>query len=575
MDGAAALGSIVGGGASRRRSWAVLGLFALNTALLLFSHLGTSGVLVSNLSTLTGRVLASETAPWPIASSSSPGGGLAAAGAASAAPAAQAARGAARRLDAAAEDAAALAAACGELREVYSIQFVDAVRKAWSGGARWLAVLLALCSGVWPYVKNVLLLVVWFRPLRYSQRGQLLQWLARLGKWSFLDVFIMVLLNATLRVDMALSSKLRLEVAAFPRAGVFAFCVAAVLSLAQSEWMRQQHADALRSASAASGFPQVLSAGAGAARSRGLGLGLGDKSGGRLRSGWRVSLGNRLAATRQLNERSSLQVRLLLPALCVSALVVGCYVFEAVELTLGGTLAQIPGGGASVRYTVDQVMRSVLFDTEGRCVDPGGSVAGRALLFASVFLTVLTVPTVLCLATGLLWTVHSRSAALESRLLRPLACLLGLNAATYRQHPGVALALGARLAVTADLCSAFACVDVFVFALLLVAAEMDKVVHAVGQASHVQGVSVDMSASLRPGAYALLIAALLLWATELFTTSEEGEPGASELQALGEAAGGVLPISSLELDENGLYDGDLFDADLEDDEHLPLALGRV
>ena len=570
MDGAAALGSIVGGGASRRRSLAVLGLFALNTALLLFSHLGTSGVVVSNLSTLTGRVLASETVPWPKTSGSLPGRGLAAAGAASAAPAAPAA---ARRLDAAAEDAAALAAACGELREVYSIQFVDAIRKAWSGGARWLAVLLALCSGVWPYVKNVLLLVVWFRPLRYSQRGQLLQWLARLGKWSFLDVFIMVLLNATLRVDKALSSKLRLEVAAFPRAGVFAFCVAAALSLMQSEWMRQQHADALRSTSAASGFPQALSAGA--ARSRGLSHGLGEKSGGRLRSGWRVSLGNRLAATRQLNERSSLQVRLLLPAMCVSALVVGCYVFEAVELTLGGTLAQIPGGGGSERYTVDQVMRSVLFDTEGRCADPRGSVAGRALLFASVFLTVLTVPAVLCLATGLLWTVHSRSAAFESRFLRPLAYLLGLNAATYRHHPGAALALGARLAVTADLCSAFACVDVFVFALLLVAAEMDKVVHAVGQASHVQGVSVDMSASLRPGAYALLIAALLLWATELFTTSEEGGPGVTEMQPLGEGAGGVLPISSLEVDENGLYDGDLFDAELEDDEHLPFALGRA
>jgi hypothetical protein len=128
--------------------------------------------------------------------------------------------------------------------------------------------------------------------------------------------------------------------------------------------------------------------------------------------------------------------------------------------------------------------------------------------------------------------------------------------------------------LTADLCSAFACVDVFVFALLLVAAEIDKVVHAVSEASHVQGVSVDMSASLQPGAYALLIAALLLWATELFTTSEDGNPGATELQAIGQGADRVLPISSLEPDENALYDGDLFDADLEDDEHLPFTLGR-
>jgi hypothetical protein len=51
----------------------------------------------------------------------------------------------------------------------------------------------------------------------------------------------------------------------------------------------------------------------------------------------------------------------------------------------------------------------------------------------------------------------------------------------------------------------------------------------------------------------------------LLTTSEAGGPGATGLQALGQGTGGVQPISTLQVDENGLYDGDLFDADFEDD----------
>lgn len=46
----------------------------------------------------------------------------------------------------------------------------------------------------------------------------------------------------------------------------------------------------------------------------------------------------------------------------------------------------------------------------------------------------------------------------------------------------------------------------------------------------------------------------------LLTTSEAGGPGATGLQALGQGTGGVQPISTLQVDEYGLYDGDRFEA---------------
>ena len=55
------------------------------------------------------------------------------------------------------------------LYEVYSISFVDSIRDAANGGAWWLVIILACLSGIWPYLKNVIMMVAWFVPMTTKQ----------------------------------------------------------------------------------------------------------------------------------------------------------------------------------------------------------------------------------------------------------------------------------------------------------------------------------------------------------------------------------------------------------------------
>ena len=56
----------------------------------------------------------------------------------------------------------------------------------WNSGAKALAILVGLFSGVWPYTKLLFTLFLWFSPPRWvgsKRRGSILKWLDILGKW--------------------------------------------------------------------------------------------------------------------------------------------------------------------------------------------------------------------------------------------------------------------------------------------------------------------------------------------------------------------------------------------------------
>ncbi|KAL7538989.1 hypothetical protein ACHAXR_008950 [Thalassiosira sp. AJA248-18] len=75
----------------------------------------------------------------------------------------------------------------------------------WQAGATALAILIALFSGVWPYTKQVLTLLIWLTPPRWmssSRRGKVLHWLDVLGKWSMVDVFVLLMTLASFRLSV-------------------------------------------------------------------------------------------------------------------------------------------------------------------------------------------------------------------------------------------------------------------------------------------------------------------------------------------------------------------------------------
>jgi hypothetical protein len=72
----------------------------------------------------------------------------------------------------------------------------------WNAGGRELAIMILVFSGIWPYTKQLMTLVLWFLPpsrCSISRRGSILLWLDWLAKWSMIDIFVLVISIAAFR----------------------------------------------------------------------------------------------------------------------------------------------------------------------------------------------------------------------------------------------------------------------------------------------------------------------------------------------------------------------------------------
>ena len=74
--------------------------------------------------------------------------------------------------------------------EVYKVLFFQSMKTAWDNDARLLAVIVVLFSFIWPYTKNIILMLAWYLPLSLQTRSSVLRWLRRLGKYTLVDVYV-------------------------------------------------------------------------------------------------------------------------------------------------------------------------------------------------------------------------------------------------------------------------------------------------------------------------------------------------------------------------------------------------
>jgi hypothetical protein len=77
-----------------------------------------------------------------------------------------------------------------EYYTVWEVMFLDSIRVAWKGNAKLLALIVVVFSGIWPYAKNVILMLTWYLPLHGKQRSSVLTWLRRLGKYTLVDIYV-------------------------------------------------------------------------------------------------------------------------------------------------------------------------------------------------------------------------------------------------------------------------------------------------------------------------------------------------------------------------------------------------
>ena len=76
----------------------------------------------------------------------------------------------------------------------------------WNAGAKELAIIILVFSGIWPYTKQLLSFFLWFSPpsiIGVSRRGSIYFWLDILAKWSMIDIFVLVISIASFRVSIS------------------------------------------------------------------------------------------------------------------------------------------------------------------------------------------------------------------------------------------------------------------------------------------------------------------------------------------------------------------------------------
>jgi len=134
----------------------------------------------------------------------------------------------------------------------------------WSAGGHGLAIIILVFSGIWPYTKQLMTLAVWFLPtdrLSVSKRESILIWLDRLGKWSMIDIFVLVVSIAAFRVSVISPSLLFLpeefysiELLVVPLWGLYANMIAQLISQVSSHFIIYYHRRIVSNAKAQSGI---------------------------------------------------------------------------------------------------------------------------------------------------------------------------------------------------------------------------------------------------------------------------------------------------------------------------------
>ena len=101
----------------------------------------------------------------------------------------------------------------GQWYVAYPLSFVESIEDAWNGDAKGLAIVIVIFSGIWPYLKNVMLALIWYIPCTRSVQTHTLLWLSRLSKYTLVDVFavICVLVAIQLQLDYGVEAIVRAE----------------------------------------------------------------------------------------------------------------------------------------------------------------------------------------------------------------------------------------------------------------------------------------------------------------------------------------------------------------------------
>jgi len=136
---------------------------------------------------------------------------------------------------------------------------VGSVKDMADSGVFPLAALIVIFSGTWPYIKLLMMMLCWFAPTRIlsvKRRQMVLSFLDAYGKWSLVDMFVMVIMMVAFKFDCAGSAMplplvsdilnsvgagFEVHVFAEPEIGFHIFILATLMSLILGHMMSGCH----------------------------------------------------------------------------------------------------------------------------------------------------------------------------------------------------------------------------------------------------------------------------------------------------------------------------------------------
>ena len=125
---------------------------------------------------------------------------------------------------------------------VFDFATRNAVKMMWNSGAWPLALLVVSFSVCWVYIKLALMLIVWLAPLSHVATSRLLFVLDMLGKWSFIDLFVALLYQGGLSLQLTQILQVGgASIGLHTRKGAYVFVTALVLAIAMTNAMVLLH----------------------------------------------------------------------------------------------------------------------------------------------------------------------------------------------------------------------------------------------------------------------------------------------------------------------------------------------
>ena len=88
---------------------------------------------------------------------------------------------------------------------LFDFGLVNSVTDMWKAGVYPLSFLIAFFSGIWPYLKLIMMLISFITPtsiLKKEKRETILMFLDATGKWSILDSYVMILMLVAFHFDV-------------------------------------------------------------------------------------------------------------------------------------------------------------------------------------------------------------------------------------------------------------------------------------------------------------------------------------------------------------------------------------